>query len=388
MDNFLLILFWTSVYCIFHTYLIFPLIVNFFGKFKKQNQDVFNLEEHPFVSIIIAAHNEETVIEEKLKSTLKSVTQNFEILIGSDCSTDKTNTIIRSFQEENSNIHLFEFTERQGKANVINQLVEKAKAEILIFTDANVFFDKNTIYEITKHFKNERIGQVGGNIINTNLKKTGISIPEKNYLDIEKKIKFNEGKLWGTMIGAFGGCYSMRKKLFRNVPEGYLMDDFYISMGVLDDGFKAIFEPNAICFEDVSDKISEEFRRKVRISAGNFQNLFAFKNLLFKANFGLIFSFLSHKILRWKTPIFIISSLLISFYLGQKMELYWQLFLFQIFLFVPLLLDAILRLVNVNLKPLRFVTHFYSMNLALLFGLFKFLFGIKTNVWKPTERNQ
>ena len=388
MINILTILFWLSVYSIVHTYIIFPLLVNFLGSFKKQNQDVYRLEEIPFVSILIAAHNEEDVIKKKIESTLKSKIKNFEVLIGSDCSTDHTNTIIKSFQTENNNIQLFEFAERQGKANIINQLVQKSKGEILIFTDANVFFDENTIYELTKHYKVHNIGQIGGNIINTNLKKTGISIPEKNYLDIEKQIKFNEGKLWGTMIGAFGGCYSMRKILYKDVPEGYLMDDFYISMGVLDEKYKAIFEPEAICFEDVSDKISEEFRRKIRISAGNFQNLFSYKHLLIKPHFGLIFSLLSHKILRWKTPLFIIFSILSSFYLGLNSELYNQLFYFQLLLFVPLCLDLIFRFFGLNIKPLRFTTHFFTMNLALLIGLFKFIFGVRTNIWKPTERNQ
>ena len=389
MDNLLIILFWSSVFCVFHTYILFPLIVIFFGKFKKQNFDV-SKDDLPSLSIVIAAYNEENVIAQKLDSTIQTNynLDKIEILIGSDNSNDATNSIIKKYQEDYKNIHLFEFNTRQGKAKIINQLVEVVKNDIIIFTDANVFFERNTINELVKHFDNDKIGQVGGNIINTNVKKTGISIQEKKYLDIEKKIKYNEGKLWGTMIGAFGGCYAMRKKLYKNIPKDYLMDDFYVSMHVLEKDYKAIFEPNAICLEDVSDKISEEFRRKVRISAGNFQNLYAYKHLLLKPNIGLIFSFVSHKILRWITPVFILLSILISYYLGQTIELYRQLFILQLILFVPLPLDFIIKKVGVNISLLRYITHFYSMNLALFIGMFKYLLGIKTNIWKPTERNQ
>lgn len=385
-----MILFWLSLLGIVHTYLIFPTLIIFFGKIKKQNVVCFSLTELPLISIIIAAHNEEKVIEKKIESTLKSNvnTENFEILIGSDCSTDNTNQIISEFIKKHDNIHFFEFNERQGKASIINQLVEKAKGEILICTDANVFFTSSTIYELVKHFKNPKIGQVGGNIINTNLKSKGISVPEKKYLDIEKQIKFSEGKLWGTMLGAFGGCYAIQKKLYKNVPKGYLMDDFYVSMEVLASNYKAIFEPLALCYEDVSDKISEEFRRKVRISAGNFQNLFAYKHLLFKPNFGLVFSFISHKILRWKTPILMVLIFMLSYKIGINHQLYKQLFYFQALLLLPLCFDFILRQFNIHFKPFRFVTHFLTMNLALLLGLFKFIFGVKSNVWKPTERNQ
>lgn len=378
------------MYSAFHTYILFPLILKLIVKGKQVNSILYSDFDLPNVTIIIAAHNEEKVIKQKIESTFNTSYPNdkIEILIGSDNSNDTTNAIINKYQLENSNLHLIEYKKRQGKSYIINDLVKKSKAEILIFTDANVFFEPTTIYELVKHYKNDRVGQVGGNIINTNIKKSGISYQEKNYLDWEKEIKNNEGLIWGTMIGAFGGCYSIRKSLYKNVPQVYLMDDFYISMNVLEMNKKAIFETKAICYEDVSDKITEEFRRKIRISAGNYQNLFTYKHLLFKPNFGLIFSFFSHKILRWKTPFFIIIALILSFILGKDIELYRNLFLFQVGIFVILPLDLILRKLKVYFKPFRFITHFISMNTALLIGFFKFIFGIKKSVWKPTERNQ
>ena len=348
------------------------------------------MNEIPEVTIIIAAHNEEKVIRKKIESTFISnyPLDKINVFVGSDCSNDSTNQIIKEFQKKYNRLTLFEFNKRKGKASILNDLVKKSTSDVLIFTDANVFFKENTIYELVKHYKNKEIGQVGGNIMNTNVKETGISYQEKNYLDWEKQIKNNEGIIWGTMIGAFGGCYSMRKELYKDIPQGYLMDDFYVSMNVFEKDQKSIFEPNAICFEDVSDKISEEFRRKIRISAGNFQNLFSYKHLLIKPNFGLVFSFLSHKVFRWKTPFFILTTLVTSFIIGRSIELYAYLCFIQAAVFVILPLDFLLKKMGTNVKLFRFITHFISMNLALLIGFFKFLFGVKTSAWKPTERNQ
>src|SRR5690606_20929272 len=146
------------------------------------------------------------------------------------------------------------------------------KAEILILTDANVYFEPHTIYELVKHYKNSEIALVGGLIINTNIKKTGISYQEKTYLSNENLIKYREGILWGTMVGAFGGVYSIRKENEHPVPKNYVRDEFYITMHVIQDGKKAITELTATCYEDISNIIKEEFKRKVRISIGNFQN--------------------------------------------------------------------------------------------------------------------
>lgn len=370
--------------------MLYPLLLEVFGKSARQNEVWWKEDELPFISIVIAAHNEENVIQQKLTSTYSSILSehNFEVLIGSDCSTDTTNQLIQDVAATHSNLRFYPFQERQGKAAIINRLVEEAKGEIIIFTDANVFFDEHTIYELVKHFKNSRIGQVGGNIVNTNLKETGISVPEKNYLEMEKRIKHHEGKLWGSMMGAFGGCYALRKSLYKPVPSRYLMDDFYISMGVFEQNQQAIFEPLAVSYEDVSDKLSEEFRRKMRISAGNFQNLFAYKHLLVQAKAGVIFSFMSHKILRWKTPFFLLMMMCISGYLGMNSELYTYLFLIQVAIFVFLPLDFLLKLLGINISFIRLITHFISMNIALFFGFFKFIFGVRTSAWKPTERNQ
>lgn len=385
------ILFWISVICILHSYIFFPFILFVFTKRKQNNTVIYQLDEDlPFVSIVIAAYNEEQVIEQKIQSMLQTSypLSRFDIHIGSDNSSDATNEIISKYALQYPNLILHAFTERQGKAEIINKLTEQAQGEIIVLTDANVYFEKETIYELVKHYKNSEIALVGGLIINTNVKKTGISYQEKTYLSIENKIKYREGILWGSMIGAFGGVYSIRKAYYHAVPKNYFMDDFYITMKVLEDGKKAILEPNAICFEDISNIIREEFRRKVRISIGNYQNLATFWKMAMNPFSGKGFSFISHKIIRWFTPFFLIICFVLSVILSYFVPCFSVLLYLQLLLMSIPILDMLLKSGEIHIRLLRFITHFYSMNLALFIGFFKYLKGINSNVWQPTKRNQ
>jgi len=385
------VLFWISVFLIFHTYILYPSILRIIAIYKKPNRLVYlQAEELPFVSLVMSVYNEEKVIRQKLESIVQSnYPQNhLEFLIGSDNSSDRTNEIIREFAIKHNNIKLNIFAERQGKANIINQLAKEATGEILILTDANVIFTTGTIYQLVKHYKNASIDIVGGNIINTNIKNSGISFQEKTYLVNENYLKYCEGIIWGSMMGAFGGCYAVRKSKYAPVPRNYFMDDFYITMSALSSGGKAINELDAICYEDVSNIIYEEFRRKIRISIGNYQNLNSFKKMLWPPYKGLGFAFLSHKVLRWITPFLLISAYVFNLLIIRISSLYGILFILQTILFVCPLLDLFLRKLNFNSLLLRFITHFYAMNFSLLIGLFIYIKGVKTNVWQPTKRYQ
>jgi cellulose synthase/poly-beta-1,6-N-acetylglucosamine synthase-like glycosyltransferase len=260
--------------------------------------------------------------------------------------------------------------------------------EILIFTDANVMFTRETIFELVKHFRNKQIGLVGANISNTRIDKSGISVQEWSFISREIKLKYYEGIIWGTMIGAFGGCYAIRNAYYCHVPVKYTVDDFYITMKVLERKKSCILEKKAVCVENVQNLLSEEFRRKIRISSGNFQNLRTFSGLLWPPTTGLSFSFLSHKVLRWLGPFFLMILIASNIILALESQLYLILLLIHGFLFVCPIIDLLLRKIGAHIVILRFITYFYSMNLALLAGFFKFLTGRETNVWKPTKRTE
>src|SRR5690606_9072612 len=123
-------------------------------------------------------------------------------------------------------------------------------------------------------------------------------------------------------MGVEGGCYIIRKELFTGIPPLYFMEDFYISMATMQKRYDVLFNSNATCYEDVSVHSSEEYKRKVRISIGNFQNLNAFKSLIVTRFFPLGYIFLSHKVLRWLTPFFLLILIPTTLLLSTSSRLY------------------------------------------------------------------
>jgi cellulose synthase/poly-beta-1,6-N-acetylglucosamine synthase-like glycosyltransferase len=381
---------WLCWFLVVYSYVLFPLILSLLMGQKKNNALVnAATDELPHVDILLAVYNEEVVIEKKIQSTFETnyPLDKIHFYIGSDHSTDATNTIIARYQKKYPQLSLTVFAGRSGKPNIINQLVEHSSSPILVLTDANVFFYPDTIYELVKHYKNEQIAVVGGNLVNNRHSEKGIAVQENEYLKRENLIKYQEGVLWGSMIGAFGGCFAIRRAEYKPAPKNHIVDDFYISMSIFKNHKLAINELSAIYYEDITDKIEEEFRRKVRISIGNFQNLQSLRSLLWPLTSGLAFSFISHKILRWLAPIFIITALLVNSFLWLVHDFYLLTFIGQLVLLLVPFIDAGLKKINIHLSLLRFISHFYVMNLALLMGLVSYMTGVKTNIWKPTERN-
>ncbi len=384
-------LFWVSVGYIFYSYALFPLILGFLARGKKLNKPSWAKEDDlPLVSMLISAFNEEEVIAQKINSIFNTSypADKIQVLIGSDKSTDRTNEIVASLAVKYPQLQFFPFSQRRGKGNVINDLWKEAKGNILILTDANVLLDEDTLFQLVKYFKDPKIGLVDSRMINTHIHPGGISMQEKAYISREVWIKQHESILWGTMMGPFGGCFAIRADLYEPVPRNFLVDDFYLNMIVLEKGFECINNLEAKVYEDISNNLRDEFRRKVRISTGNFQNLRRFSNLLWHKTKGISFCFISHKVMRWTGPFFLLLALLANALLATQSNFYFYIFILHCLLFVLPLLDLLLRKLQVNIGILRFITHFYSMNLALLTGFFKSLKNIESNVWKPTKRNQ
>ncbi len=344
----------------------------------------------PTVEVIFAAYNEAAVIEEKIRSVYfgNYPHERIKVTIGSDNSNDGTDEIIEQLCAEYPGLHLRKFDRRTGKTGIINALTKAATAEYLLLTDANIIFTQNTIPALVQRMQIEKAGIVGGHILyqQTALDK-GISFQENTYLNLENKLKAAEGTKYGMAIGVEGGCYLIKRQLFPTIPPTFYMEDFFVSMHVLTQGAKVVFESKAIVYEDVSTQMSEEYKRKVRISIGNFQNLGYYKKVVFQKFRPLGFLFLSHKILRWLTPFSLIFLALCAFVLSFTFILFKG-FLIAYLLFILLAWLGIVFSQRKGLSVLKFPGHFLYMNLALLHGFFKYLKGIDSNVWQPTKRNQ
>jgi cellulose synthase/poly-beta-1,6-N-acetylglucosamine synthase-like glycosyltransferase len=385
---FFLALFLLAACLIFYTYVLFPAILTWLSERQGPVKPEPGKAVHP-VSILMSVFNEEKVIAEKLNSILTGdfPLDKIEIIIGSDCSTDSTDRIVEEFAVKHRNIRFLRYSQRRGKPSVVNDLIANASNEIIILTDANVFFEKETIGRLLVPFNKDEIGLVGANILNVGLRKDGISFQEKSYIQRENLIKFREGKLWGCMMGPFGGCYALRKNLFTQVPAGFLVDDFYISMKVMEKGFKCVNQLDSVCYEDVSNDMRQEYKRKARISAGNYQNLKVFSKFLLRPFTPVGFCFISHKFLRWMTPFLILLSLISLAVLSTYNKIFLTMLLFELIMLTTPLIDFVLGKMSIHLKFLRFASYFSYMNLALIRGFFNYASGIKSGIWQPTKRN-
>jgi len=387
-----------AVACLFligYSYLGYPLLLQWLTRRKALPTKLYeSTDELPDVYILMSAFNEEKVIQKKLNSVYNTdyPLDKIHFYIGSDASTDQTNQILSANKNKYSSLHLLLFEDRNGKAKVLNRLADAlppAKStDIVVLTDANVLFERDTLFHLIKYFKDKTIGQVGANIVNYGFDKNGIATQEAFYIQRENKIKFLEGKFDGSMIGAFGACYAIRRDLLVVFPDNILMEDFYLSMSVLQKKYKAILALEAICKEDLPGLIQDEFKRKSRISAGNYQNIRYYLALLFAPFSKIGFCYWSHKLIRWFCPFLIILMGICLTILSIQVVVVAQFFLRAIALLsLAIVVDIIMEKAGIHFLFLRFIRYFLHMNLALLNGFIIYIKGVKTNVWTSTKRS-
>ena len=394
----LCIIFFVSLFLILHSYIFFPVSLKLIYKFFQSKSAPKEIEpQFPQVCIIMSVYNEEKVIEKKIKSIINShyPAEKLSIYIGSDASSDGTNAIMRQWASQYPRFKFFEYSERRGKSSVLNDLLDEILKDykpdpdiIYVFTDASVFLGEETIQTLIQNFNSKEIALADARIVPVSQLQGGISHSEKFYLGREADIKFMEGEIWGCMMGVFGGCFAVRSNFACKVPPQLVVDDFYITMRVLEQGGKAIYDNKAVCFEGIPDEMKEEFKRKKRISSGNFQNLLAFLHFLWSGPLSRWYCYVSHKVLRWMGPFFIIGMLASSFVLCMIGLWFFRwpfISLLILFLFFPLL-DYFLFSLKIRIPMLRHIRYFVMMNIALFSGFINFSRGIRKSSWEPPKR--
>ncbi len=390
MPYILFILFLVCLLVPVFSYVVFPwLMKNAAAKIPHSKNDYSKVKDWPAVTIVFSAYNEGKVIVRKLDSIVNSdyPKDKLFVLIGSDNSTDNTNSVIEEYAAKYPNITLIKKTNRNGKLKIINELIDLTTTEHLVFTDANVFFEPNTLKALVYNLVEKKAQMVCGNIHKFSPKNEGISDQEIFYMNFENTLKHNESLVYDFCVGVEGGCYAIMKSSFVKVPDGFLMDDFFITLDVISKKGKVLFEPEALCYEDVNDAPMIEFKRKIRISLGNFRNLKCYKHLLFPITKGFGFAFFSHKVLRWFTPFAIVFSFIISLALMMYCPFFKLINLgYSILVLLPML-TIFLEKIKLKIPFVNSLGHFILMNFALLLGYFKFISASHESAWEPPKRN-
>jgi cellulose synthase/poly-beta-1,6-N-acetylglucosamine synthase-like glycosyltransferase len=301
------------------------------------------------------------------------------VWVGSDLSTDRTDEIVRSMRAPR--LHFWRAPSRGGKTGIINGLAPQITSDIILLTDANTMHREDCLKEMTKHFADPEVGGVAGHIEHKTAEADENA--ETVYRGFESRQKALEGRLHST-ISAFGGSYAIRRELFRPIPKNaYSNDDVLIPMNIIRQGYRIIYETDAVSEEDMTGKIGSEFQRRVRIGAGNFQSFFWLLDFFNPTRGWPCFCYLSHKVTRWFSPFFI----LLCFFSCMAMALLGDAQIYKFLLSCAVIFSvsgALYR--QVPLKINRHIFYFFAMNMALLLGSARFAGGIRSATWRRTER--
>ncbi|MEQ8852347.1 glycosyltransferase family 2 protein [Gimesia sp.] len=385
-------LFWGSVALIAYAYVGYPLLIWLLSRRHSRRAEEFTSNqgettttgELPFVSIIIAAYREENVILDRLNNLaqLDYPADKLEVLIGCDGNEDLTGELVTMYDDDR--VRLLQFEERRGKSSVLNDCVPAARGEILVFSDANTHMDPQCLKQLVRHFDDETIGGVCGQLILED-SETGKNV-DGLYWKYENFLKQCETNL-GAVLGVNGALYALRKSIYMPIPPETIIDDFLIGMRVHLMGQRLIYDGSAFATEESATSVQAEFKRRVRIGTGGFQSLRHLKGLLSPRYGYIAFAFWSHKLLRWFCPVFMTVALLANLCLLNQ-TLYQVTLLGQGLFYLSAFVG--MKLANrggVLRKLCRVPGMFVQMNLALGIGLFRWLFTRQTGTWERTERS-
>lgn len=373
------------------TYILYPAyVISAAGLRKRERKGpsaALTTKSLSAVTVVMSVYNEKEVVETKIRSMLDSdyPPELLDFIIGSDGSTDGTNSIIGTVAVTNSRIQFINIAERRGKSAMLNDLVSKATGEILVLTDANVMFTPNTVRRLAEGFADPRTGLCDATARPLSHGNSGITRQENIYSRFETALKRAEGELWGTMPGPYGGCYAVRRKIFPVLSDNTLVDDLYVGLSVLKQEYWSVNIPEAVVYEDTQPDMTAQFRRRVRIAAGSFQNLFRFGPFPFR-RCSAGFAFFSHKIMRWLTPLLLLLFFMTTVILSGRSDFYFCLTAVQLIFIILSALDLVLDRQGKMIRFQRFITQFLLMNAALAAGFVKALRGIETGIWEPTKR--
>ena len=341
----------------------------------------------PSVAVVVAAHNEEAYIAAKIRNTwqVDYPPDRLTLLVGSDGSSDATARLLQTAQDPRLQARVFE--QRRGKVSVVNALMAEAAADIVILSDANTMLAPDAVRRLVRHFQDPRVGCVNGAL---SLEHGGGVSGEGLYWKYELWIKTNESRL-GFVIGCYGGILALRRELYQPLPATTLVEDFVLTMRLMEQNWIVRFDPQAQATEPASASSQAEWQRKVRIGAGDYQALGMTKGVLHPRYGMRAFAYMSHKVLRWWVPFFLISGLVCNIALvvpggfagggafswllmAQAAGILWS--------------TVVYRLPPGSGPPrfLRPVSFFYLMNFALLCGFGRWVRGRQPVTWQQAAR--
>lgn len=292
----ILIAFWTAVAVILYTFFGFPLLLA--GLARLFARPVQKAAVQPRMTLLIPAYNEAAVIAQKIDNSLAQSypADKFEVVIVADGSTDETVAIAQQYANRGVVTH-FE-PERRGKATAVNRIMPRLSSDIVVFSDANTMLDANTLAAIAPNFADPDVAAVAG-------EKQVLDGGEGLYWRYESALKRLDSQL-GSVMGAAGELFAVRRQLFAPPEPDSIIEDFVMSMRLVADGWRVVYEPTAVAREAPSSGLNADWQRRTRIAAGGFQSIRRLTPLLDPRRGWVWWQYVSHRVLRWAVTPFLL----------------------------------------------------------------------------------
>jgi len=377
-----------SIAIILYVYLGYPLLLQLlsvFLKTKATRQDELLL---PDVSLIISCYNEVDVVKEKIENSLgiDYPKEKLKIFIVSDGSDDGTDEIAKKYSAEG--INLIRQEGRLGKTSAINLAMEQVTSEIVVFSDANAMYEADAIKKLVRNFADKNVGYVVGAALYTDGKTSAAAASEDIYWRYEIKLKTLESKLH-SVVGGDGAIYAIRRALFIKL-DAKDINDFVNPLQIIAQGYRGVFDHEANCLEETAGDFSKEAKRKQRIVNRSFRGLMKVKEVLNPFKFGFFsFEVISHKLLRWLIPVFIISFAFGSLFLSYENILSFQAITLLGIVFLWLAQIGFLKSKNKHSSPIFFIPYYFLMvNYYSLLGVITALSGNIQVTWSTPREDK
>lgn len=389
------ILFWAMLLIVFYTYIGYGILLYIIIRLKRLFKGkplkavLPSDEELPTMTLMICAYNEEDVVEEKMANTLALdyPRDKFRIMWVTDGSNDCTNELLQAYPE----VDIVFSPERRGKTAALKHGLSELKTRYVAFTDANTMINRDALREIARLFMDPTVGCVSGEK-RVAARKAGEMAAEGEglYWRYESTLKKWDSELYSAM-GAAGELYAIDPTLVREVPDEALLDDFMMSMYIVQAGRRIAYTPDAYALEYGSANIFEESKRKRRIAAGGLQSIWWLRSMLNPLHQPLVaFQYISHRVLRWSvTPValiilLIVNALLVYFKAGA---FYTVILVLQLLFYLMALAGWWLDRRGHKNKLLYTAYYFVFMNINVFRGMAYLRTHGKSGAWEKARRS-
>jgi len=384
---------WVCVGGIAYNYIGYPCVLFALGMLSQAKSDLLFLlarnsrrrrlsDSVPKVAILVSAYNEEEVIVDRIANLkdLNYPADCMEVLIGLDAPTDATATLLH--QVESANVRVFHFPIRRGKLAVLRDLAQQTSSQILVFTDANTMFDRDCVRNLVRHFSDPKVGVVSGEEVR--IATPGVHrSAEATSSRYETALRLLESRL-NCSLGAYGAVYAIRHSLFE--PDKFsFVEDFKIPTQIRFNGYRVVYDPEAIATEEIAPRLADQFERRIRLSTGSYETLFRNPQFLNPLKGLPAFAYLSHRVLRWLTPLFLLLALICNLWIASR-PLYGILLAAQIVFYAIAAMGYLRDKKSPSPGLLSMPCHFVAANLASGFGFWRYISGRQSAAWKVTPR--